>query len=217
MSRENVKLTVVAAFCLVVGLGGPSMADGVRHAVFAHQAAKADQATQAWKAKRADKVDGRHAVGASASRTRRAGKLVATNGAGRLPDDIIAEAPDAARLGGQAPATYTTYWLAVRADGTIRSHSVGLEGVSVSKLAGNGRYCIALPKELVVQTDAVMGSIQESVGGSQDYTIAITTSIASNACKVSGRWDVAVRTRINDAGADGSFSITIPGTPASEG
>ena len=54
----------------------------------------------------ADKVDGKHAVGAGATVARRAGKLVATNGSGRLPDNIIATAPNAARLGGKHPAAY---------------------------------------------------------------------------------------------------------------
>lgn len=46
-------------------------------------------------------VDGRHAVPANASLAGRRGKLVATGAkSGRLPDDIIARAPDSARLQG---------------------------------------------------------------------------------------------------------------------
>ena len=52
------------------------------------------------KIKNAHKVDGKHAVGAGASVTKRAGKLVATNRQGRLPDNIIRRAPDADRLDG---------------------------------------------------------------------------------------------------------------------
>ena len=37
----------------------------------------------------ADRVDGKHAVGAYASKAARAGKLVAMNGAGYLPKNII--------------------------------------------------------------------------------------------------------------------------------
>lgn len=37
----------------------------------------------------ADRIDGRHAVGAYASRAKRAGKLVATNESGHLPRNII--------------------------------------------------------------------------------------------------------------------------------
>jgi hypothetical protein len=58
------------------------------------------------RSKNADKVDGRHAVGASTPPARRKGKLVATNGAGRLPNDIIAKAPDADRLDGVDSAAY---------------------------------------------------------------------------------------------------------------
>ena len=54
----------------------------------------------------ADKVDGKHAVGAGTSAADRAGKLVATNSVGVLPNNIIATAPDAANLGGMPPATY---------------------------------------------------------------------------------------------------------------
>ena len=45
-------------------------------------------------------VDGKHAVGAGTSRARRAGKLVATNSAGLLPNNIISKAPNADRLDG---------------------------------------------------------------------------------------------------------------------
>ena len=37
----------------------------------------------------ADKVDGKHAVGYPTKKTRRAGKLVATNSAGKLPSNIV--------------------------------------------------------------------------------------------------------------------------------
>src|SRR5262245_5741273 len=41
----------------------------------------------------ADRVDGRHAVGAGARIAKRAGKLVATNAEGYLPANILEEAP----------------------------------------------------------------------------------------------------------------------------
>ncbi len=62
------------------------MAHGVKHALFAHNA---------------DKVDGKHAVGATASANSRRGKLVATSrSSGRLPNNIIAKALDANLLDG---------------------------------------------------------------------------------------------------------------------
>jgi hypothetical protein len=54
----------------------------------------------------ADKVDGKSAVSAGASPDKRAGKLVATDRNGRLPDDVIQQAPDAAKLGGKSPAAF---------------------------------------------------------------------------------------------------------------
>lgn len=68
MSRENIKLAVVMAVCLLLAWSGPSIAHGV-HAKFAHNA---------------DKVDGRHAVGPFVSKAQARKKLVAHNGKGEL-------------------------------------------------------------------------------------------------------------------------------------
>ncbi len=64
-------VVAIAVVASVVTTTGPVVAKGVYDAVNAH------------------KVDGKHAVGAGTSPTRRAGKLVATNSKGRLPDNII--------------------------------------------------------------------------------------------------------------------------------
>jgi hypothetical protein len=80
-------------FCLVVGLSAPAVSATVKHALFAD---------------RADTVDGKHAVGAGASPAKRRGKLVATNRKGRLPNNVIAKAPDAARLDGFTGAQLRT-------------------------------------------------------------------------------------------------------------
>jgi hypothetical protein len=65
-------------------------------------AAPSIAATIADYAKNADKVDGKHAVGSSASTTARKGKLVATNPeTGLLPNSIIAKAQDADKLDGR--------------------------------------------------------------------------------------------------------------------
>ena len=61
----------------------------------------------AFDAQNAHKVDGKHAVGCAASPTQRKGKLVATCGNnGRLPNNIITQAPDAAKLGGLGPSEF---------------------------------------------------------------------------------------------------------------
>ena len=59
------------------------------------------------KALNADTVDHKHAVGSGASVKARKGKLVATNNrTGLLPNNIIAKAPNAAKLGGAGAAAY---------------------------------------------------------------------------------------------------------------
>lgn len=63
-------------------------------------------AQAAYDAINADKVDGKHAVGAGTTVSGRAGKLVATDAGGRLPNNIIATAPNAAKLGGVGPLAW---------------------------------------------------------------------------------------------------------------
>lgn len=87
-TRQYLPVLITAVTVSALTAGGPALAAAAYDAV------------------NADKVDGRHAVGAGASSTNRAGKLVATNAAGKLPDNIIAKAPDASKLGGVGPAGY---------------------------------------------------------------------------------------------------------------
>lgn len=76
--RRHASTMLVAFVTAAVTAGGPAIAASI-----------ADYA------KDADKVDGKHAVGAGTSVTNRAGKLVATNATtGRLPNNIIASALD---------------------------------------------------------------------------------------------------------------------------
>ncbi len=63
-------------------------------------AAGPSAAQAAYDALNADKVDGKSAVGAKATAEERARKLVATDKAGRLPNDIIAKAQDSDSLDG---------------------------------------------------------------------------------------------------------------------
>ncbi|HET7691110.1 MAG TPA: hypothetical protein VFK41_12045 [Nocardioidaceae bacterium] len=87
VTRENVKLLVVIAVMVLIGSALPAAA------IIAN----------------ADKVDGFHAVGSGASVSARKGKLVATSKTnGRLPNNIIGTAPDAAKLGGKAAADWRT-------------------------------------------------------------------------------------------------------------
>jgi len=85
-SRIAIGLAATALAVAIAGSGVPSaVAHGVEHALYAHNS---------------DRVDGRHAVGAGATSAGRAGKLVATNSAGFLPNNILRKAADADRLDG---------------------------------------------------------------------------------------------------------------------
>ena len=67
--KRDLRTIVVAVVAATVTAGAPALAHGVEHALFAHNA---------------DKVDGKHAVGASSSLANAAGKLVTTTGTGRF-------------------------------------------------------------------------------------------------------------------------------------
>lgn len=91
--RRHMSTVLVAMVTAAVTAGAPAIAHGV-HAAFAHNA---------------DKVDGKHAVGSSASTAARKGKLVATSPTtGRLPNNIISKALNAAKLDGRTPAEIGT-------------------------------------------------------------------------------------------------------------
>ncbi|MGH2449933.1 MAG: hypothetical protein ACRDGE_01425 [Candidatus Limnocylindria bacterium] len=66
-SKLPIVLSAAALAVAVLGTSGPAIAHGVKHAIFAHKA---------------DKVDGKHAVGAGASLKKARGKLVATQASG---------------------------------------------------------------------------------------------------------------------------------------
>lgn len=81
--RRNVTTFLIAAVTAAITAGGPALASVV-----------VDYA------RNADKVDGRHAVGARAEPSERAHKLVATNANGRLPNNIISKALNAELIDG---------------------------------------------------------------------------------------------------------------------
>ena len=81
--RKHASTILVAAVTAMVTASAPAIAEVV-----------ADFA------KNADRVDGKHAVGPGTPINERVGKLVAVGNTGRLPNNIIARAPDANLLDG---------------------------------------------------------------------------------------------------------------------
>jgi hypothetical protein len=133
MTRNSLALALstVALVVAAAGTGGPAIAG-----VFASDS---------------HRVDGKHAVGARASVANRAGKLVATNGAGRLPNNIITKAPNADRLDGldssallrkSSPAGSLTFLGQVSSTGVLHAGSVGISGAS---RGSTGNYTVTLP------------------------------------------------------------------------
>lgn len=128
--RENAKLIVVAAVAIMLGLTAPAIGHGV-HAQFAHNA---------------DKVDGKHAVGAGTSVANRQGKLVATDSDGRLPNNIIKTAPNSARLGGFTHAQMASMPLLVQGAGVTGNATRTSEGVTLSGTGtGEMRFGFIVP------------------------------------------------------------------------
>ncbi len=133
MTRNSLALALstVALVIAAAGTGGPAIAG-----VFASDS---------------HKVDGKHAVGARASVANRAGKLVATNSAGRLPNNIITKAPNADRLDGldssallrkTSPAGTLAFLGQVRSDGVLHASSIG---ISAASRTSTGNYTVTLP------------------------------------------------------------------------
>jgi len=122
-NRENLKLVLVAAVCLGVGLSAPAIGQ-----------------TIVTYAQNADKVDGKHAVGAGATVTQRKGKLVATSGTtGRLPNNIIAKAPDSTELGGYPHASLRSINITPQGVYTTGNAAVVLDNISLG-LTGSSTF-----------------------------------------------------------------------------
>lgn len=85
-----------------------------------------------------DKVDGLDAVKASAPVKKRKNKLVATDKKGRLPNNIIKVAPDAARLGGFTAAQSRSIPLMPGAADTFEAPFTGAGGITLPD-TGNPR------------------------------------------------------------------------------
>lgn len=88
--RPHVPLLVFAVVVGVVAYGGPVTARAVYDAMNAR------------------KVDGKMAVSAGSSPSQRSGKLVATDRHGRLPNNIIAKAPNSAKLNNLPTAAFSS-------------------------------------------------------------------------------------------------------------
>lgn len=102
-TTPSFRSTVVTA--IIIGMSAMWLGQGVASAVVRF-------------ARNSHKVDGFHAVGADASRTGRAGRLVATDAEGLLPSGIVASvghADDADKLGGRPSSEFTARCVGMKA------------------------------------------------------------------------------------------------------
>ena len=152
----------------------------------------------------ADKVDNKHAVGADASVTKRAKKLVATDKRGHLPDDIIVRAPDSKLFDGLTARQAQPQWLSVTAAGTVYAASEGASDVAVSHPAA-GTYCVSATD---IARASVAGNIQSQVNGFEDLSLIVTSLYNTSACP----GDLRIYTARNGVLADSPFTLTFART-----
>jgi hypothetical protein len=149
-------------------------------------------------ARNADKVDGKHAVGAGASVAQRRGKLVAVARSGKLPNNIIATAPNAARLGGKGAARYVLAHRLAR-PGAINAasnpvHWTRLKGVPPDLVDGDGIGPRAFARVEASGIDAfsfnvVAIRLSESTTGAYCFTLDFEPSFAQVTPDVLGSAD----------------------------
>lgn len=138
--RKYAGTIAVAMATAAVTASAPAIAHGVKHALFAHNAAA---------------VDGKSAVGAEATTRQRMGKLVATDPVtGRLPNNLIKKAPNADKLDGLDSTKFLQNSGAITIQGngwtkapggsgtaTIESQIQGVRVTSTSA-SGNATYVV---------------------------------------------------------------------------
>ncbi len=157
-------------------------------------------AAATYDATNADKVDGKHAVNADATVTARKGKLVATSPTtGRLPNNIIAKAPDADRLDGRdhtafakVDAFYTIYEL------------VPGDAFADAVYAGNwiaAMYCGVGDVAISMNAFEVSGQALRGTEVDQDYGLAIWDHEAVSS-------DLDMSLRCLDTNGDGPGPLT---------
>lgn len=124
-----------------------------------------------------------------------------------LPDKVH----DADLLDGQDSGRFTTHWLH-SVNGAVRSHSPGLDGVSVERPASQpiGIYCIFLP-DGVQQAEAAVGSVQLTSAAVTTYGITVTTT-RGHTCNSTGNWDLAVDITAEGVLVNSDFSVMFSGS-----
>jgi hypothetical protein len=173
--RQHVTIMIVAALGVMIGSVGPSVARAAYDAV------------------NADKVDGKHAVGAGATVTQRKGKLVATSPTtGRLPNNIIAKAPDSDKLNGYSHKTLRNMPLQVQGAYTGGAAAPNANGVQLPA-AGFSVLTVGFVIPADHPANAPMWVDMTYVEAPTDCAVQLSTeglAIGSNGSYVTGGWNI---------------------------
>jgi hypothetical protein len=137
-TKLPIVLSVTALVVALAGTSGPAIAHGVAHALYAHNA---------------DKVDGKHAVGAAATVNQRKGKLVATSATtGKLPVNIVNIPGAFARVAADGTLQPNVAYFPAQVKGVDTGDVVKGEGA-----AATGTYCFGSlgfrPSSAIVSLD----------------------------------------------------------------
>lgn len=161
--RRHTTTMLIAMVTAAVTAGGPALAAAVAQAV------------------NADKVDGKHAVAAGASVANRKGKLVATSGkTGRLPNNIIAKAPNADKLDGVNSTGFLRAAAkaadADKLDGLDSANFLRANGkaVDADQLDGQNSSAFALNSQLASGSVRLTGAtVSTAVGTLDEFTVNV--------------------------------------------
>lgn len=156
--RRHLETIVVSAVVAAVTAGAPALAR-----------------TVADFARNADKVDGKHAVGANASVEDRKGDLVATNiQTGLLPNNIIAKAPDANLLDGRNSTEFIAEGTAAGGDltGTYAAPEIAPDAVTAAELAPDSVGTDELAADSVGASELAADSVGEPELATNSVTAA---------------------------------------------
>ena len=183
--KRDLRTVVVAVVAAAVTAGAPALAHGVQHALFAHNA---------------DKVDGIHAVGAGATPSQAAGKLVATGGNGRLAPKFMPNG----FAGPRAFATVDVFPLEFLAGRERR-------GFTAVARPQTGVYCITVAAATGIDTDSATAIAVVEDNQSDGANMLAFWSTNDSLCPA-GR--VAVRTYAVDGDGVATLANTVAFTVA---
>ena len=186
--RMHLPTIVVAVVTAAVVAAAPAIGHGVQHALFAHNA---------------DKVDGKHAVGSGVSRSKAAGKLVATKkkgpAKGRFAAKFLPRGVGLGLLGGS--------WSSV---------SSGNGGLALSPIAdgiGASANTIVAPVDFKVRRFTVR-LITQQTSGTRTFNLQLIGQASIPLCTISAGGTSCTSNKVVTVPAGSRFNMSVSVTNA---